>query len=1080
MSDKRKPDISIDDEEYLRKIYELEISQRVEKTKCRIISDSLSCGIWEYDIASKTLQHDKKLDGRWSDENLSINNYRKTVRGWGLVYADDIPVFEAYCDSMDNGDAEYSYDFRVYSDNEKFEWMRYTGAAVYDNSGKAVKSVGKTISIESEMRKKELESRKEQYDPLTGLICGKALEDKIKSIIAMYSGSKYALIYIDIDNFKSINEGYGHVYGDYILESISGELRRNFSADDVIGRIRGDEFMVLVRNIRGRTSVVSAVQNVMNIINSTVLKNGMRLTASIGVSIYPDDCVNYDSLNRGAELAVSKAKASGKNKYIIYSKNDNYHRSDIELFDKKKVTLDVPVRKNENFSAVSGGKENKLFDYALNILTESGTANDKIDAIISEIGRYYDLYGVFVVESAASGKGMVTHYWADKVPKSSVDKLFRDVPKFWHDQDELFADKEYVHLEEYSKGIDTDPSKCAETDADNTEALIYPIIEEKCRGDGHVVGVIVFSIFRSNPEKAKFLSDESKKQLQMITKMVTSNIIRVRNQKQFESDLFISNAILDNQRLQSYGIDCDTYELLYITEYTKTTGERSKGRKCYEIINGINEPCNNCPVKLLKNDSERHTIEYFDDRTEAWYSSTASTIILDSGQKMRLICRTDVSQFVEHIRSKDKLTGIMTMDRFETEAMKILATRTSNDYAVIYLGFKKFNNINEEWGYSVGDSVLKIFASRMSQNIGENELFARINSDNFLMFVESTDIGETITRIHMIIRVICQEFDTAYPGINAYVLGGAYKLRDNDWSIETCIDNANIARKSAKNHVTRRENEIVNFDEDMQRRISLEKEIEASMFDAVSNHEFKVYIQPKVDISTHKIKGAEALCRWIRADNSFFSPTEFIHIFEENGFITELDFYIYQCLCDELRKLLDNGILPPVISVNVSRAHLISNNGFVDKFCSVIDRYRIPHRFIELELTETMFFDNLDRLLGIINDLHSHGFQISIDDFGSGYSSLNLIKVLPVDVLKIDGEFFKRNKMTAKDKAVISTIFRLARDLKLKTVAEGIETEEQMEFVTECGCDMIQGYYFYKPMPIAEFESLIEEQNRQK
>ena len=135
---------------------------------------------------------------------------------------------------------------------------------------------------------------------------------------------------------------------------------------------------------------------------------------------------------------------------------------------------------------------------------------------------------------------------------------------------------------------------------------------------------------------------------------------------------------------------------------------------------------------------------------------------------------------------------------------------------------------------------------------------------------------------------------------------------------------------------------------------------------------------------------------------------------------------------------------------------------------------------MHLEVTESAYADDTLQIIEMVKALRKAGFIIEMDDFGSGYSSLNLIKVLPVDVLKIDGEFFKRNKMTAKDKAVISTIFRLARDLKLKTVAEGIETEEQMEFVTECGCDMIQGYYFYKPMPIAEFESLIEEQNRQK
>ena len=1041
----------------------LDSTLKTLEAKLKIVGDSVNCGIWEYDIATRTLDQDKKLDGKWSEENLVIPEYRKTCRGWGLIYSDDIPVFEAYCDSMDNGDPEYSYDLRCFTDAERYIWLRFTGCAVYDENGKAVKSVGITLDVDKEIRSKEIAENKRGIDTMTGLISGDALKDELKKAVDGGKCGKCALIIVDLDNFQRVNDEMGHVYGDNVLADFAGSLSDMLSGDDIIGRLGGDKFVYLRKNIFDRAVAVSTAHSIARTAAAKPLKDSSVLSASIGVSVYPDDCDSGDALIRGAELALSKAKSLGKNRVIVYSGNDDYRKADIELLHNK-IRASSSDKSNLN---ITGGIDNKLVEYAVDILSGDADADEMIYSIISETGKYYNLNGAFViVRDDSSGTG-ISHRWDHNFSDESIEKLSRVIPLIWKYLDVIFKGKVYnvfnkADLDRLGEGL-------GELQGfRDSQLFVCPLWE-----NGHVEGITVFAASAS----LKKWEDDVVNSLLLMTKMITANIFRTRNRKRLDSEVFFTNAILSNQRLQSYVIDPDTYELFYITEYTHTVSDDAVGHKCYEVIGGCGEPCRNCPVRCLKNDSESRSIEYYDDNRDAWYSASASTVTMPDGRRMRLICRNDVSQFVEHIQAKDRLTGIMTMDKFETEAMKYLAVRGEKRYCVMYLGFKKFHNINEEWGYSAGDNVLRLFAANMSNNIHDGELFARITGDDFLLFLECDTVENTANRVLTALRSITNILEEVYHGINAFMLGGAYEIKENDWSIESCIDNANIARKGAKKYAgTKRVNDIVIFDDAMQRKISVENEIEATMYDAVTNHEFQVYIQPKVDISSGKIKGAEALCRWIRPDGTFISPGDFIRVFEENGFITELDFYIYQCLCIELRKFLDNGIKPPVISVNVSRAHLISNNAFVDKFCMVIDRYRIPHKLIELELTETMFFDNLDRLLGIITDLHSRGFQISIDDFGSGYSSLNLIKVLPVDVLKIDGEFFKQNEMNDKDKAVISTIFRLAKELRLKTVAEGIETAEQVEFVTQCGCDMIQGYYYYKPMPIAEFEKLVENQ----
>jgi EAL domain-containing protein (putative c-di-GMP-specific phosphodiesterase class I) len=246
------------------------------------------------------------------------------------------------------------------------------------------------------------------------------------------------------------------------------------------------------------------------------------------------------------------------------------------------------------------------------------------------------------------------------------------------------------------------------------------------------------------------------------------------------------------------------------------------------------------------------------------------------------------------------------------------------------------------------------------------------------------------------------------------------------------------------------------------------------MFKALKDGEFRVYYQPKVSLENGEIYGAEALVRWIKPDGKVISPGVFVPIFEENEFITEMDFYVYEVVMHDMQTLIDEGIKLPIISLNVSRQHF-SGNDFPDKFCRLVNKYNIPHKNIELELTETAFLGNVDRMINIVKLLRNRrGFRISVDDFGSGYSSLNLISVLPVDVLKIDGKFFMANEMSTRNKKVIETILQLANTLNFDTVSEGVETKEQIEFLKHTNCNAVQGYFYYQPMPFSEFKNLIK------
>ena len=242
---------------------------------------------------------------------------------------------------------------------------------------------------------------------------------------------------------------------------------------------------------------------------------------------------------------------------------------------------------------------------------------------------------------------------------------------------------------------------------------------------------------------------------------------------------------------------------------------------------------------------------------------------------------------------------------------------------------------------------------------------------------------------------------------------------------------------------------------------------------ALLNGEFKLYLQPKFDPVTEKIVGAEALVRWISPEDGMIPPNRFIPVFEENGFITKLDDYMILAVAKLQSEWKLKGQKQVPVSVNISRVNFVKED-LAAHICHLVDSYGADHAGIELELTESAVFGNKERLMQILKELKLCGFSISMDDFGTGYSSLNSLKDLPIDVLKLDMDFFRGEDEQQRGEIVVKETIRLAQALHLKIVAEGIEKKEQVEFLAEQGCDMIQGFYFAKPMPVEEFNERIK------
>ncbi len=394
-------------------------------------------------------------------------------------------------------------------------------------------------------------------------------------------------------------------------------------------------------------------------------------------------------------------------------------------------------------------------------------------------------------------------------------------------------------------------------------------------------------------------------------------------------------------------------------------------------------------------------------------------------------------------------------------------------FAIVNLVYVNYRNFCVCHSLAAGDEVLRSINSYLCQNLRKRELCARVNGAEFALLLKFFDKRELELRLQKMIEDL-QHIDDDHifhfqvgadlVGIARNANGKPVKRRYFD--MEIAYNNACTTRDTM---AETEESGIAFFDEKMVEDKKWIDQVQEKQRQAIENEEFRVYYQPKYDPQTDELKGAEALIRWISPEYGFVPPGKIIPIFEKNGFITEIDHYMITHVARDQKRWLDQGFKCVPVSVNVSRAHFIEAD-LAEQIRDMVDAEGTPHEYIEIELTESAFFDDKKALVETITRLKSYGFAVSMDDFGSGYSSLNSLKDMPLDVLKLDAEFFRGEDSGTRGEIVVSEAIRLAKSLNMRTVAEGVEVKEQVEFLASQGCDMIQGYYYAKPMPGSDYE----------
>ena len=414
----------------------------------------------------------------------------------------------------------------------------------------------------------------------------------------------------------------------------------------------------------------------------------------------------------------------------------------------------------------------------------------------------------------------------------------------------------------------------------------------------------------------------------------------------------------------------------------------------------------------------------------------------------------------------DDVTGGYNFNYFRRNAGLIIQNNKETPFLILRFDIMNFRYINESYGHDKADIVLTATIKEFEKIFDKRkELCVRVNSDQFVALVVN-DLGYE-DRYMRYLKSITDDANNASIKYPIRLKVGMYKIRKEDNNIDMMIDRANAARKSID--VT--SNQLsATYSDNIVSNMRKVDAIESEMSKSLRNGEFKVFIQPKWDIIKDEIIGGEALVRWIKNDGSMVYPNEFIPVFESNGFIETLDFYMLEQLCIKIKELnKEEGkyrFFP--ISVNQSRI-LINNPDYVNNVKKVIERYDTDVSLIQLEITENLFFDQKEKMIEVITALKEIGFDLAMDDFGSGYSSLNILKDIPFDILKIDKDFFDEASISKASTIILKKILEMADELGIDVICEGVENNEQVEMLKGFGCHAVQGYFYGKPMPCEEF-----------
>ena len=435
-------------------------------------------------------------------------------------------------------------------------------------------------------------------------------------------------------------------------------------------------------------------------------------------------------------------------------------------------------------------------------------------------------------------------------------------------------------------------------------------------------------------------------------------------------------------------------------------------------------------------------------------------------QRVRNLIRLRENTSLRRALERDPLTGIFNRSTFAKRTGKMLRKKSQELYQLQVWDVQHFKLVNDQLGSAVGDQVLRVIAHSLDEQLRSVGTYARLEGDHFALCYPAR-----LYEPNELLQSASQRLEDLKLALRITLYAGVYGIDDISLSVDQMCDRAFMALQTVKGRYHERS---AYYDSAMRDQLMKEQRIGDDMNDALQQGQFCFYLQPIYSITTGQPTSAEALVRWNHPTRGLIPPGDFIPLFERNGFITRMDVYLWESVCKYQHDLIAEGITPLPVSINVSRLNLY-NPHLCDDIITMVRRYGLDPSLIKLEITETAYTDNPQQLLSATQTLREYGFEIMMDDFGSGYSSLNMLKDLPVDILKVDMRFLTDMEKNDRAANILASIIRMARWLNVVVVAEGVETQTQVDFLRSIGCDEVQGFFYARPMPSEEFRKLLQD-----
>ena len=418
----------------------------------------------------------------------------------------------------------------------------------------------------------------------------------------------------------------------------------------------------------------------------------------------------------------------------------------------------------------------------------------------------------------------------------------------------------------------------------------------------------------------------------------------------------------------------------------------------------------------------------------------------------------------------DYLTGLYTREGFYRNAATLMHSNVGTKYFIIYFDISCFKAINDLFHIETGNLILRTAANYFTRQVDPTVgICGRMEADHFVVCIpqDKINVGAMLDGLDGVL----QDLDISH---NILFYAGVYPVNNLELPVDQMCDRASMALKKIKGNYM---NRYAYYDDGMRELMLQDQMIVRDMEAALKENQFTIFLQPVYDVKNDRVHSAEALIRWFHPLNGMISPGKFIPVFERNGFIVKADRFVWESVCKFIKEQKEQtGQVIPV-SVNVSRLNFY-NLDLLEFLLGLLEKYDLESWMLKLEITESAYTDNPHQLMSIIRTFREEGFPVLMDDFGSGYSSLNMLKNLPVDVLKVDMAFVRELEESERAYMILKFIMMLARELGMDVIVEGVETKKQLDYLVSLGADKIQGYYFSRPLPVPDFKKLVEERNR--